>query len=153
MRLPSILVLAVTLLAAPLAAQEPAPSARPLPTELAPRRADVGSVRSARWDDHLELGVITGMLVGMTVGGTYGSLTYEDRCARQEDECMFTRGVETSLFAILGGGLGALIGGGTMALLDHRDSRRRPPAPLTLAPLTIVPDATGAMRVEVVLRH
>jgi hypothetical protein len=152
MRLPSFLIaLAVTVLAAPLAAQEratsePAPSIQPLPVELAPAAAEPASLRPRRHDP-VEMGFITGILVGLTVGGTYGYLTYDERCARLEGDCMLSRDVETVLFSVIGGSLGSLIGMGTTYLLDRRDRRGG------TAPLTVAPDAAGALRVEVTLRH
>lgn len=149
MRLPSIrIALALTLLAGPLAAQQGGtPSGRPLPAALAPPAAErtVASPRVAA--DPVELGLLTGMLVGMTVGGTYGYVTYDDRCGRPEDECMLAREVETGLFGIVGGALGSVIGAGTMYLLDRRDHGR------DAAPIRLAPAAGGAMRVEMTLRH
>jgi hypothetical protein len=152
MRILSILpVLATTLLAAPLTAQgRGTPDAvasivQPLPVELAPRaieRAGVGATRG----DQLELGLVTGMLVGMAVGGVYRSLTYASDCAQFEEECMFSREMETVLFALIGGSLGGIIGGGTSYLLN----RPRTPRP---APLHVAPAAEGGMRVGLTLRH
>ena len=149
MRLPSLrIALALTLLAAPLAAQPVGTAhARPLPAALAPRAAEraVASPRAAA--DPVELGLLTGMLVGMTVGGTYGYVTYDDRCGRPEDGCMLAREVETGLFGIVGGARGGVIGAGTMYLLDRRDRGRG------TAPIRLAPGAGGAMRVEMTLWH
>ena len=152
MRILSILpILAATLLAAPLAAQDRgtpdavASIVQPLPVELAPRaieRAAVGPTRG----DQLELGLVTGMLVGMAVGGVYRSLTWDDRdCSPLEEECM-SREMETVLFALIGGSLGGIIGGGTSYLLNRPRSSRT-------QGLRVAPAADGGMRVGVMLRH
>jgi hypothetical protein len=152
MRCLASILAAATLLAAPLAAQErattdTAPAAHPLPAALAPSTVERAAVRPPRGFDPLELGLFTGVVVGMTVGGVYGSLTHEDRCARQGDECMLSREVETGLFAIMGGSVGMLIGAGTSYLLNRPERAQHP------APLTVAPDAGGALRVELTLRH
>lgn len=152
MRILSILpILAATLLAPPLTAQDGGTLdavtsiIHPLPAKLAPRaigRAAVGPTRG----DQLELGLVTGMLVGMAVGGVYRSLTYDSDCSRFEEECMFSREMETVLFSLMGGSLGGIIGAGTSYVLN----RPRAPRP---APLHVAPAADGGMRVGLTLRH
>lgn len=163
MRRSAILVaLVVSLLSIPAAAQtRMMPSARLLPAALVPSPVEPGTRHAAL--SPVEVGGLTGMAVGLVVGGIYGSLTYEDRCGQPEDGCTLGRGMDTGVFAIIGGSLGGVIGAGTGALLGLRGGRgdasaHADRAPLTLAPLTVarlsvVPGTDGAMRVEVRLRH
>jgi hypothetical protein len=156
MRLSSILIALATLLAAPVAAQEgavphAARSVRPLPAELAPRATEPAERGRAALHP-VEIGGLTGMLVGMAVGGIYGSATYDDRCGDPEDGCTLGRGMDTGVFALIGGSLGGLIGAGTGALLGLRGGGGVD-APLTRAPVTLALIAGGAVRVEVRLRH
>jgi hypothetical protein len=144
-------ILAATLLARPLAAQDRGmPDAvasiiQPLPAELAPRAIEGAAVGPTR-GDQLELGLVTGMLVGMAVGGVYRSLTYDDGdCSRLEKECM-SREMETVVFALMGGSLGGIIGAGASYFLN----RPRTPQP---APFHVAPAAEGGMRVGLTLRH
>lgn len=147
MRIRSILVVvAAAMLAAPLAGQTaPTPPPQPLPGPLTPTVIQRTKVRPA-WEDHLELGMFTGILVGMTVGGVYGSLTYDSRCPTLDD-CMLAREVDTTIFAIMGGSLGGIIGTGTTFLLNRGKTRETTVSSLDVAP------AAGAMRVGVTLRH
>ena len=115
-----------------------------MPDGLTPRGAERATGRAAALEP-VEVGLMTGMLAGMVVGGVYGSLTYDGRCGSPEDGCTLARGMDTGVFAIVGGALGGLVGAGTSALL-HRRRDRRP------APLTVEPGADGTMRVGVMLR-
>lgn len=151
-RILSILpLLAATLLATPLAAQDRgameavASLLPPLPAELAPTVVDRAAAGPTR-GDQLELGLVTGMLVGMAVGGVYRSLTYDSDCSQFEEECMFSREMETVLFSLMGGSLGGIIGAGTSYFLNRP---RTPPA----QGLRVAPAAEGGMRVGLTLRH
>lgn len=147
MRLRSILpFVGILLLASPLAAQQDhavphvAPSLQPLPAELAPGKRKHADVRAVQ-PDPLELGLITGAVVGMAVGGTYRFLTYDTDRVPTEGCSIMSREMDTLIFSIVGGSLGAVIGGATGYLLGRSDA------------VGVEPAKGGGVRMGVKVRH
>jgi hypothetical protein len=148
MRIPPVLPLAAALLATPVAAQHADPSvstaARPLPAILLPRMETARADGAATPGEILETGALTGMAVGALTGGLYGAFAAKE-CGVESD-CDLSPEVKTATFVLIGGALGGLIGTGMSFVLGQR-------AAAPASPLTIAPDADGATRIGLTLRH
>lgn len=118
MRIRALLPLIAILAAPPLAGQAGAASSpiRPLPAMLAPAAATpaIAIDRKAAQDPIL-LGGVTGMIVGAATGGLYGAFVAE------ECECELAPEYTTVVLAVIGGGLGGIIGALTSAVLPRGD--------------------------------
>lgn len=151
-RIPSVAAALLLLLALPAAslAQERAESSfnrmgsNPLPATVAPHLPSLASgqgvvsaseTRSAAMaspsaTDRLSrslIGLGAGILAGATTGSVYGYQQYDDT----QTDPLLSRGTEATLFGIMGGSAGAVIGAAVGFLWP---ARHAPPARVSLAP-------------------